>query len=197
MDRVAWWVTAHGVTKNGTLLSNWTRAWVTQFLFHDIVSFSILASIYTSYHKLQVTSLGKIPKSPLSVGFCQFSLSVMSDSLQNHALQPLRLSCPSPTPGAFSNSCPLSQWCHSTISSSAVPFSCLQFFPASQTLPVSQIKWPKYWSFRFSISPSNEYSGLISSKIDWLDLLVAQRTLKSLLQHHSSKHQFFSIQISL
>ena len=64
------------------------------------------------------------------------------------------------------------------------------------------IRWPKYWSFSFSISPSNEYSGLISFKIDWLDLLVAQRTLKSLLQHHSSKASilwhsaFFIIQLS-
>ena len=59
------------------------------------------------------------------------------------------------------------------------------------------IKWPKYWSFSFSISPPNEYSGLITFKMDWLDLLVVQGTLKSLLQHHSSKHQFFSAQPSL
>ena len=60
-----------------------------------------------------------------------------------------------------------------------------------------QIRWPKYWSFSFSISPSNEYSGLISFRMDWLDLLAVQGTLKSLLQHHSSKHQFFSAQPSL
>ena len=59
------------------------------------------------------------------------------------------------------------------------------------------IRWPKYWSFSFSISPSNEYSGLISFRMDWLDLLVVQGTLKSLLQHHSSKHQFLSTQLSL
>ena len=59
------------------------------------------------------------------------------------------------------------------------------------------IRWPKYWSFSFSISPSNEYSGLISFRIDWLELLVVQGTLNSLLQHHSSKHQFFSAQFSL
>ena len=62
---------------------------------------------------------------------------------------------------------------------------------------VLHIKWPKYWSFSFSISPSNEYSGLISFRMDWLDLLPVQGTLKSLLQHHSSKHQFFSTQLSL
>ena len=55
------------------------------------------------------------------------------------------------------------------------------------------IRWPEYWSFSFSLSPSNEYSGLISFRIDWLDLLAVQVTLKSLLQHHSSKHQFFSV----
>ena len=59
------------------------------------------------------------------------------------------------------------------------------------------IRWPKYWSFSFSINPSNEYSGLISFRMDWLDLLAVQGTLKSLLQHHSSKHQFFSTQLAL
>ena len=62
---------------------------------------------------------------------------------------------------------------------------------------VLHIRWPKYWSFSFNISPSNEYSGLISFRIDWFDLLEVQGTLKSLLQHHSSKHQLFSVQPSL
>ena len=97
-----------------------------------------------------------------------------------------RLPCPPPTPGAYSNSCPSSQWCHPTISSSVVPFSsCLQFFPASvPNESVLCIRWPKYWSFSFSISPSNEYSGLISFR---RDLLAVQGTLKSLLQNHSSQ----------
>ena len=98
---------------------------------------------------------------------------------------------PSPSPGVCSNSCPLSQWCHLTISSSVIPFPfCLQSFPASGSYSsesVFHIRWPKYWSFSFSISPSNEYSGLISFRMDWLDLLAVQGTLKSLLQHHSSK----------
>ena len=69
----------------------------------------------------------------------QFRCSVMSDSLPPHGLQHARLSCPSPTPGAYSNSCPLSRWCHPTISSSVVPFSsCLQSFPASGSFPVTQ-----------------------------------------------------------
>ena len=89
---------------------------------------------------------------------------------------------------------------HSTISSSATLFFfCLQYFPASGSFQMSQafsIRWPKYWSFTFSISPSNEYSGLISFRIDWFDLLAAQWTLKSLLQHNS-KHQLFGAQPSL
>ena len=135
----------------------------------------------------------------------QFSRSVVSDSLQPHGLQHCRLLCPSPTPGVHSNSCPSSQWCHPDISSSVVPFSSrLQSFPASGFFPISVlwIRWPKYWSFSFSISPSNEYSGLISFRMDWLDLLAVQETLKSLLQHHGSKASilwcsaFFIVQLS-
>ena len=117
-------------------------------------------------------------------------MSVVSDSLQRHGLQHASLPCSSPTPGAYSNSCPLSWWCHPTTSSSVVPFSsCLQSFLASRSFPMSvlPIRWPKYWSYSFNISPSNEYSGLISFRMDWFDLLAGQETLKSLLQHHSSK----------
>ena len=123
----------------------------------------------------------------------------MSDSLRPHGLQHMRLHCPSPAPRTYSNSCPLSRWCHPTISPSVVPFSCLQSFPASGSFPKCQffaVRWPKYWSFSFSISPSSDYSGLISLRIDWFDLLAVQGTLKSLLQHHSSKH-YFNIQPSL
>ena len=100
-------------------------------------------------------------------------------------------------PEFYSNSCPLSQWCHPTISSSVIHFSsCLQSFPGSESSNESalRIRWPKYWSFNFSISPSNEYSELISFRIDWFDLLAAQGTLKSLLQHHSLKASFFCAQ---
>ena len=121
----------------------------------------------------------------------QLSRSVMSDSLWPHGLQHARPPCPLPTPGFYLNSCPLGRWCHLTISSSVIPFSlCLQSFTASgsfQMSPVLCIRCPKCWSFSFSISPSNEYSGLISFRIDWLDLLAVQGTLKSLLQRHSSK----------
>ena len=107
----------------------------------------------------------------------------MSDSLWPCGLQGTRLPCPSPTPEAYSNSCPSSHWCHPTNSSSVVPFSSLlQSFSAS----VLCIRWPKYWSFSFSISPSNEYSGLIFFTMYCLNPLATQGTLKSLLQHHSS-----------
>ena len=89
-------------------------------------------------------------------------------------------------PRACSNSCPFSQWCHSTISSSVPPFSsCPKSFLASDSFPnefAFLSVWPKYWSYSFSISPSNEYSGLISFRMDWLDLLAVQGTLKSLLR---------------
>ena len=118
------------------------------------------------------------------------SHSVMSNSLWPHGLQHVRLPCPSPAPGACSNSCPSSQWCDPAISSSVVPFSCLQFFPSLGSFLRSQFflsGGQSYRSFSFSISPSNEYSALISFRTDRLDLLSVEGILKSLLQHHSSK----------
>ena len=107
----------------------------------------------------------------------------MSDPFQLHELQHARLPCPSLLAGVCSDSCTLS-WCrYITISSSAAPFFC----PASVDFPSSalHIRWPKCWSF--SISPSNEYSELISFRINWFDILDVQGTLKSLLQHQNSK----------
>ena len=127
-----------------------------------------------------------------------FSHLVVSDSLQPHELQHTRLSCPSPTPRAYSKSCPSSQWCHPTISSSVVRFSsCLQSFLASRVFSnesVLRIRWPKYWSFSFSISPSSEYSGLISFRIDWFDLLAVQGLSRVFFNIMAQKHQFFSTQ---
>ena len=139
-----------------------------------------------------------------SIHSVQFSCSVVSDSLQPRGPQHTRLPCLSLTPGAYSNSCPLSPGCHPTVSSSVVPFSYLQSFPASSLSneSVFHIRWPKFWSFSFSISPSNEYSGLIFFRMDWLDLLAVQETLKSLFQHHSSNASilhlsaFFIVQLS-
>ena len=129
----------------------------------------------------------------------QFSRSVMSNSLWPHGPQHTRLPCPSSTPGDYSNSCLSRRWCHLIISSSVIPFSsCPQSFPTSgsdelwSNESTLRMRWPKYWSFSFSISPSSEYSGLISFRMDWLDLLAVQGTLKSFLQHHSSKASILS-----
>ena len=106
-------------------------------------------------------------------------LACCCHSVVSNSLRP----CPSPSPGACSNSRPLSQWCHWTISSSVVPFSsCLQSFPASGSFLMSRLftsGGQTFGSFSFSISPSNEYPGLISFRMDWLDLLAVQGTLKS------------------
>ena len=113
-----------------------------------------------------------------------------ADSLQPRGLQHARLPCPSPTPRACSNSF------HRVVMPSNHLILCHPLLLPPTTFPsirgfssesVLRIRWPKYWSFNFIISPSNEYSGLISFRMDWLDLLAVQGTLKSLLQHHSSK----------
>ena len=128
------------------------------------------------------------------------SQRVVSDSLRPHESQHAKPPCPSPTPRVHPNSCPLSQWCHPFISSSVVPFSsCLQSLPALVFSNESalRIRWPQYWCFSFNISPSNEHSGLISFRMDWWDLCAVQGTLKSLLQHSSSKASVFGVQLSL
>ena len=125
----------------------------------------------------------------LALSSVQFSPSVTSDSLRPRELQHTRLPRPSPTPRACSNSCPLSQpfnhiiLCHPLLLLPSI-FPRIRVFTNESVL---LIRWPKYWSFSFSISPSNEYSGLISFRMDWFDLLAVQGTLKSLLQHHNSK----------
>ena len=125
----------------------------------------------------------------------QLSHSAVSHSLWPHGLQHARPPCPSPTPEVYTNSRPLIRWCHPTISSSVVSFSFrLQSFPASvfSNESVLHIMWPKYWSFSFNISPSNEYSESISCRMDWLDLLAVQGTFKSL-----PTSQFKSINFSV
>ena len=117
----------------------------------------------------------------------QFSYSVMSDVLRPHELQHTRLPYPSLSPGVCLNSCPLRRWCHPTISSSVAPFSsCLQSFPAFFLNELALwIRWPKYWSFSFSISPSSEYSswfpleltGLISLKSKGLSKVFSSTTV--------------------
>ena len=145
----------------------------------------------------------------------RFSCSVVSDSLRPHELQHTRPPCPSPTPRVYPNSCPLSQWCHHFLIYPIFSLNYLIFCHPLLLLPSIfpnirvfsnesdlHIRWPKYWSFSFNISPSNEHPGLISFRIDWLNLLAVQGTLTSLLQHHSSKESilrhsaFFIVQLS-
>ena len=135
----------------------------------------------------------------------QFNRSVVSNSLWPHGLQHARPPCSSPTHRVYSKSCPLSRWCHPTISSCLPLLILPPIFPSIRVFSnesVLWIRWPKYWSFSFSISPSNEHPGLISFRMDWLDLLAVQGTLKSLLQYHSSKplilqcSSFFIVQLS-
>ena len=134
----------------------------------------------------------------------QFSLSIMSNYVRPHEPQHARSPCPSPIAGVHPNPCPLSRWCDPIISSSVVPFSFPQSFPASGSFQMSQLFTSDghYWSFSFNISPSNEHPGLISLRMDWLDLLAVHGTLRSLLQHHSSKASilqhsaFFIVQLS-
>ena len=129
----------------------------------------------------------------------------MSDSLQPHELQHARPPCPAPTPRAYSNHVhrvgDAIQPSH-LLSSPSPPPSIFPSIRIFSNESVRRIRWPKYWSFSFSISPSNEYSGLTSFRMDWLDLLAVQGALKSLLQHHSSKASvlqgsaFFIVQLS-
>ena len=136
----------------------------------------------------------------------QFSRSLVPDSLWPHEPQHTRPPCPSPTPRVYSNSCPLSRWCHPTNLILCHPLLLLpSIFPSIRVFSNESalcIRWPEYWSFSFNITPSNEHSGLISLRMDWLDLLAVQRILKSLLQHHGSKTSillrsaFFIVQLS-
>ena len=120
----------------------------------------------------------------------QFSHPDVSNCFWPHGLQHARLPCPSPTAGACSNSCPSNWWCHPTISSSVVPFSsCLQSLPASGSFQMSQLFALDGQSIGVSaLHQSFQWTTRTdSSKTDWFDLLIVQGTLKSLLQHHSSK----------
>ena len=135
----------------------------------------------------------------------RFSRSVVSDSLRPHGLQHARPPCPAPTPGVtqthaiqVGDAIQPSLLCLPLLLPPSI-FPRIRVFSSESAL---HIRWPKYWSFSFSISPSNEYSGLISFRMDWLDLHAVQGTLKSLLQHHGSKASillhpaFFIVQLS-
>ena len=154
------------------------------------------------------TNLTPLCTSPIlsSLFYCliQFSHSVMSDSLRLHGLQHAKPPCPSPAPRVHPNSCPLSWWCHPTVSSSVVPFSsCPQSFPASGSLQMSQLFTSGGQSIGVSplasVLPKNTQDW---SPLEWTGWISLQGTLKSLLQHHSSKASilwrstFFLVQLS-
>ena len=165
---------------------------------HGIFQARILEPVAMSYFRRSSQ-----PKNQALVSSVHFSRSVMSDSLQPHELQHARLPCSSPTPRLHSNSCPSSQWCHLIL---CRPLLLLSSIPPSIKVFSNEstfhMRWPKYWNFSFSIIPSKEHPGLISFRMYWLDLLAVQGTLKSLLQHHSSKASilqhsaFFTVQLS-
>ena len=161
---------------------------------HSAISFSLLFSFYPQSFPASGTSRSQMFSS------AQFSRSVMSTSFQPHGLQHARLPCPSPTPGTCSNSCLSSQWCHPTISPSVIPLSsCLQSFSASGSFPRSQF----FASDGQSIGVSASASVLPMNTHDWFPLGLTGsislqfKGLSSLLQHHNSKHHFFSAQLSL
>ena len=140
-----------------------------------------------------------------NVNSVQYSRSVMSDSLRPHESKHTRSPCPSPTPVAHTDLRTSSQWCHPAVSSSVI-LLLLPLIPPSIRVFSNEstlcMRWPKHWSFSFTIIPSKEIPGLISFTMDCLDLLAVQGTLKSLLQHHTSKASilqcsaFFTVQLS-
>ena len=160
--------------------------------------------VYVNIELIHFTILQKLTQH-CKATMLVFSCPVMSNSLQPHGLQHARVPWPSLSPGVCSNSCPLSWWGHPAISSSDALFSSVLSLSQHQGLfqwVICSDQVTKYWSFSFSINPANEYTGLISLKIDWFDLSVAQGTLRSLLQHHSSMASilwhsiFFMVQLS-
>ena len=160
---------------------------------------------YKLMQQLRKKSMGVPQKSKNRIAISSVQLLSHVWFLWPHESQHTRPPCPTPTPGVHSNSHPSCWWCHPAISSSVIPFSfCPRSLPASVFSNDSNLhmRWPKYWSFSFSIIPSKEHPELISFRMDWLDLLAVQGTVKSFLQHHSSKASiiwrsaFFTVQLS-
>ena len=130
----------------------------------------------------------------------QFSHSVVTDSLQPRGPQHTSPPCPSLTPGVYSNSCPFNRWCYPAISSSVCFLLLPSVFPSIKVFTdesVLHIRLPKYWSFSFSVSPSNEYSGLIAFRMDWLMSLQSKELSRVFSNTTVQKHQFFGTQLSL
>ena len=179
MDRGAWRATVHGFTESDTHIGNKdpTCCVVPQTHTHT--------HTHPTQNSFKITQMMRTAEER-SV---QFSHSVMSDYSRCDGLQHTRFPCLSTTPWICSNSRPSSQWCtkHLTLCHALLlPPSIFPSISVFSNSSVIRIRWAKYWSFSFSISPFNEYSGLISFRMDWFDLLAVQGILKNLLQHHSS-----------
>ena len=145
-------------------------------------------SLITKVKSMQIKSTVRYHLTPVRISSVHFSCSVMSDSLWPHGLQHTRHPCPSPTPGVYSLMS-IELVMPSNYLILCRPLLLPSIFPSIRVLSnesVLPIRCPKYWSFSFNISPSNDYSGLISFRIEWLNLLAVQGTLRSLLQHHNS-----------
>ena len=132
----------------------------------------------------------------------QFNCSIVSESLRPHGLQHARPPCPSQTPRVYSNSCPLSWWCHPTTSPFVIHplllppsiFPSIRVFSNESAL---HIRWPKYWSFSFIVSPTNEHPGLISFRMDCWIPLQSKGPSRVFSNTTVQKHQFFGTQLSL
>ena len=174
----------------------------------QIIVFSFVSLFLIGVHKtletLKIKIVNNVERTELWLAYQFSSLTQSCLTLCNPIDYHARLNCPSLTPRACSDSCPSSQWCHPTTSSSIVPFSYFQSFPASGSFPMSQFFAWDGQSVGVSISAclSNEYSGLTSFEIDWFGLLAVQGIINNLLQHHSSKvsilwhSTFFMVQLS-
>ena len=175
--------------KGGVSFWMWPMEEIKSKSYQRFVNLNTLLNVAEYWKKTKHKTYFKFASS-VQFSSIQFSCSVVSDSLRPHELQHSRPPCPSPTPGVHSKSCPLSRWCHPAISSSVILLflppipSSIRVLSTESTLCM---RWPKYWSFSFSIIPSNEHPGLISFRMGWLDLLAVQETLKSLFQRHNLK----------
>ena len=160
------------------------------------ISIELKIQIYTHWNNWCFRCSSQLSQIIISAGVLsvQFNHSVVSDSWRPHGLQHARPPCPSPTLRVYSNSCPLSRWCHPAISSSVIPFSsCPPSFPASGSFQMSQYFVLGGNSVGVSASASVLPINIQDSRMGWLDLLAVQGTRKSLLQHHSSKASILAL----